>query len=140
MAEWVNFINTIRHHIWLIKLISQMSIQSANTSYSVGLQTLQVPRNTTQAGKHLINTSKVVKGHKLKTQDFIRLQLMRFRYCSPVKYEEQIENNLLHMSKSNFIYMQPLPSQKNISHSNAKSIKMNFNSSSFTKERSTQGR
>jgi hypothetical protein len=55
--------------------------------------------------KHLINTTKILRGHKLKTQDFIKLQLMRFRYCSPVKYEDQIEQNIINMTKSNALFI-----------------------------------
>ena len=51
-------------------------------------------------GDHLINTAKVLKGHKLKTQDFIKLQLMRFRYCSPVRYEDLLQQTLADMAKS----------------------------------------
>ena len=51
-------------------------------------------------GDHLINTAKVLKGHKLKTQDFIKLQLMRFRYCSPVRYEDLLQQTLTDMAKS----------------------------------------
>lgn len=51
-------------------------------------------------GDHLINTAKVLKGHKLKTHDFIKLQLMRFRYCSPIKYEDLLQQNLMNMAKS----------------------------------------
>lgn len=49
-------------------------------------KSVTIDSNLTTEGKHLINTTKVLRGHKLKTQDFIKLQLMRFRYCSPVKY------------------------------------------------------
>ena len=49
-----------------------------------------IPNNQVNYNAHLINTTKILKGHKLKTHDFVKLQLMRFRYCSPIKYEEQI--------------------------------------------------
>lgn len=32
---------------------------------------------------HLINTTKVIKGHKLRTSDFVRLQLLKYRHSSP---------------------------------------------------------
>lgn len=43
---------------------------------------------------YLINTSKAVKGHKLKTRDFVKIQLMKFRHCSPVKYETLVQPSL----------------------------------------------
>lgn len=42
---------------------------------------------------YLINTAKAVKGHKLKTRDFIKLQMMRFRKCSPVKFDDLHEKS-----------------------------------------------
>lgn len=48
-----------------------------------------------EPNNYLINTSKAVRGHKLKTRDFIKLQMMRFRRCSPVKYEDLQEKQPL---------------------------------------------
>lgn len=53
-------------------------------SQSISKQSNQEPTTA----NYLINTSKAVKGHKLKTRDFIKLQMMRFRKCSPVKFED----------------------------------------------------
>ena len=56
---------------------------------STASQTLQndfIGNNPSATNKYLINTTKALKGHKMKTQDFIKLQLLKFRQCSPVKY------------------------------------------------------
>ena len=33
----------------------------------------------------------MIKGTKLKTKDFVKMQLLRFRKCSPVKYDEMYQ-------------------------------------------------
>lgn len=50
--------------------------------------------NSTTNNKYMINTAKAMKGHKLTTRDFVKLQLMKFRQCSPVKYEDIISSQL----------------------------------------------
>ena len=39
----------------------------------------------------MINTTKALKGSKLKTKDFIRVQLMKFKHTSPIQFNEAIE-------------------------------------------------
>ena len=67
---------------------------------SVTLGSVELKEPAALEGDHLINTAKVLKGHKLRTHDFIKLQLMRFRYCSPVRYEDLLQQNLMDMAKS----------------------------------------
>jgi hypothetical protein len=49
---------------------------------------MQYEEEPTEESRYLINTAKAIKGSKLKTKDFIKMQLMRFRKCSPQKYDE----------------------------------------------------
>ena len=39
----------------------------------------------------MINTSKALKGSKLKTKDFVRVQLMKFKHTSPSQFNEPVE-------------------------------------------------